>query len=96
MEQEATPRDVVCQFRRIPWFSSGPWQTSCTAWKAFAGASSWQKVRQRRDQDMGQNETTRIWTAGFSPWFHLSGFHFECPFLTHSHMCVGVCVVGIP
>ena len=25
---------------------------------------------------MGQTETTRIWTAGFSPWFHLPGFHF--------------------
>ena len=22
---------------------------------------------------MGQDETTRIWTAGFSPWFHLPG-----------------------
>ena len=24
-------------------------------------------------------------TAGFSPWFHLPGFHFGYPFLTHSH-----------
>ena len=26
------------------------------------------------DLGMGQNETTRIWTAGFSPWFHLPAF----------------------
>ena len=25
---------------------------------------------------MGQNQTTRIWTAGFSPCFHLPGIHF--------------------
>ena len=24
--------------------------------------------------------------AGFSPWFHLPGFHFEYPFLTHSQL----------
>ena len=28
---------------------------------------------------MGQNESTRNWTAGFSPWFHLPGFHFGLP-----------------
>ena len=37
---------------------------------------------------MGQNETTRNWTAGFSPWFHLPrnpcwGF---TRFLTHGHL----------
>ena len=28
--------------------------------------------------------------AGFSPWFHLLGFQNEFPFLTHSHMGVGL------
>ena len=27
-------------------------------------------------------------TAGFSPCFHLPGFHFGYLFLTHSHVCV--------
>ena len=35
---------------------------------------------------MGQNKLTRIWTAGFSLWFHLSGFHFGYAFLTHCHL----------
>ena len=35
---------------------------------------------------MGQDLTTRIWT-GFSPWFHLPGFHLWVTlFLTHSHL----------
>ena len=33
---------------------------------------------------MGQNDFTRNWTAGFSPRFHLPGFHFGYLFLTHS------------
>ena len=35
---------------------------------------------------VGQNLTTRNRTAGFSPWFHLPGFHLGYPFLTHSHI----------
>ena len=34
---------------------------------------------------MGQNET-RNWTAGFSPSFHLPGFHLGYIFLTHNHV----------
>ena len=30
----------------------------------------------------------QIGTTGFSPWFHLPGFHFGYPFLTHSHVIV--------
>ena len=35
---------------------------------------------------VGQNKTTRNWTAGFCPWFQLPGFHFGYLFLTHSHI----------
>ena len=35
---------------------------------------------------MGQNETTRNWTAGFGPCFHLPGFHFGHLFLTHCQL----------
>ena len=35
---------------------------------------------------MGQNETTRNWTAGFGPCFHLPGFHFGYICLTHTQM----------
>ena len=57
---------------------------------------------------MGQNETTRIWTAGFSPWFHLPGFHFGVTLLlTRTHMnlkwvtcghqnSAGICVTPKP
>ena len=40
----------------------------------------------RSHTDMGQNYTTRNWTAGFSSCFHLPGFHFGVTqFLTYSH-----------
>ena len=35
---------------------------------------------------MGQNATTRNWTAGFSPFFHLPGVHLGHIFFTHSHV----------
>ena len=35
----------------------------------------------------GSNETTRNWTAGFSPCFHLPGFYSGYLFLTHCHTC---------
>ena len=42
--------------------------------------------KKRKDHlGMGQNQTTRNWTAGFSPWFHLPGFHLGYLLLTHSH-----------
>ena len=31
------------------------------------------------------SELSHQGTAGFSPWFHLPGFHFGYPFWTHSH-----------
>ncbi|CAJ1362328.1 unnamed protein product [Effrenium voratum] len=34
----------------------------------------------------GCGSTFHHWgTAGLSPWFHLPGFHFGYPFLTHRH-----------
>ena len=39
--------------------------------------------------DVGQRETTRNWTAGFSAWFHLPGFFFGvAQFLTHTQLRV--------
>ena len=58
-------------------------QPELHAAEAAAGEDS-EKVRLTKGEDlgMGQNETTRIWTA-FSPWFHLPiGFHFGHLFLT--------------
>ena len=37
------------------------------------------------------SKLTQQRTAGFSPWFHLPGFHFGYFFLTHSH---GILAVG--
>ena len=49
-----------------------------------------------QQKGVGQNQTTRIWTAGLSSRFHLPGFHFGVTlFLTHSQMRhpdqLGVC-----
>ena len=43
---------------------------------------------------VGQNETTRKWTAGFGPCFHLPGFHVGYLFLTHSSMSRSKSKVG--
>ena len=52
--------------------------------QAGVGACGLQPAPQRvPDMGMGQNEATRNWTAGFGPCFHLPGFHFGYPFLTH-------------
>ena len=40
------------------------------------------------EMGMGQNESTRMWTAGFSPCVHLPGFHSEYLFLTHSQIAL--------
>ena len=43
---------------------------------------------------MGQN-STRNWTAGFSPWFHFTRVtHFGYLFLTHSHVSLGTFVAS--
>ena len=70
----STPSHIVSWFlpKRIP-FGSCPHSRA----PIFYGFLS---------KGMSQNETTRNRTAGFSPWFHSSGFHYGYPFLTHSRM----------
>ena len=34
-------------------------------------------------------------TADFSPWFHLPGFYFGYPFLTHSHVAMSELMTAI-
>ena len=45
---------------------------------------------------MGQNESTRNWTACFSLWFHLPGFHFGYIILTHSQNGHGWMCIHLP
>ena len=44
----------------------------------------------------GGSKLNQLGTTGFSPWFHLPGFHFGYPFSTHSHLKCAACQDSIP
>ena len=48
------------------------------------------------DADVGMSKLSHEGTAGCSAWFHLAGFHFGHPFLTHTHVPSEEPAAGVP
>ena len=69
----------VCSFVRLPgYFPVEHPNVGCQSLSYFQNRGcDWPCEYEPKQNHQG--------TAGFSPWFHLPGFHFGCPFLTHSH-----------